>query len=532
MGGRMSLFNQAAAYWRFAWGLREFLREPVTLEQSWEIVQQGLQNREQNLLTIVKRSIYGNEDSPYIKLLKIAGCEYGDFEKMVRSGGIERTLHKLREAGVYITIEEFKGKKEVCRGGKVFKFRESDFNNPFLAGSLKASSSASRSAGTQIMMNFDRYYYHAAHNTVAFDAQGILGSPLLLWMPILPSTAGLPTMFRSIKMGSPPLRWFSPVVARTIRPSLTKRLATSYVVYAGRLFGVAFAKPEYVSLDQADKVAACMAELLKRGQGCVLWTIPSWAVRVCQAAGEKQLDLSGAAFAVAGEPLTEAKAKEISAVGAKAINMYASAEVGIIGFGCAGQKAAPDDIHLLKDSHAVIQHRRETSFTGASVDAFLFTSLMFKAPKVLLNVENGDYGVIETRQCGCRVEELGIADHMYNIRSFDKLTGEGMSFAGTDLIRIIEEVLPSRFGGASIDYQVLEEEDEKGRSRLSVLVSPEVGEIDEAELIRTVFAELGRGGDTQRMMAEIWSQADTLEVKRRRPFITAAGKLLPLHISK
>jgi hypothetical protein len=528
----MSLFNQLVAYWRFGQGLRGFLKEPITLEHSREIIKQGLQNRERNLLTLVKRAIYDKEDSPYIKLLKVAGCEYGDFEKMVQLGGIEPTLLKLREAGVYITIEEFKGKKEVCRGGKVFKFRESDFDNPFLAYGLKASSSASRSTGTQIIMNFDRYYYHAAHNLLTFDAHRILGKPVLVWQPILPSTAGLPTMFRSIKMGNPPIKWFSPVEARTIKPSLTKRLATYYVVYASRLFGTAFPKPEYVSLEQADKVADCLAEVVKKEQGCVLWSTPSSAVRVCQAAGERQLDLSGVTFAIAGEPLTEAKMKEIRAAGANAINMYAAAEVGIIGFGCAGQKAAPDDIHLLKDSHAVIQHRRETSFTGASVDAFLFTSLMFKAPKVLLNVENGDYGVIETRQCGCRVEELGIADHMYNIRSFDKLTGEGMSFAGTDLIRIIEEVLPSRFGGASIDYQVLEEEDEKGRSRLSVLVSPEVGEIDEAELIRTVFAELGRGGDTQRMMAEIWSQADTLEVKRRRPFITAAGKLLPLHISK
>jgi hypothetical protein len=528
----MSLFNQLAAYWHFGRGLRGFLKEPVTPERGHEIIRETLRNREQSLLTIVKRAIYDNEGSPYIPLLQMAGCEYGDFEKMVRSDGIEQTLHKLKEAGVYITIEEFKGKKEVCRGGKVFKFKESDFDNPFLAHNLKASSGASRSSGTKVIMNFDRYYYHAAHNILTFEAHGVLGNPVLLWQPILPSTAGLPTMFRSIKMGAVPIKWFSPVEARKIKPALTKRLATYYAVYASRLFGTPFPKPEYVSLEQTDKIGDFVVEVVKKEQGCILWTTPSSAVRVCQAAVARQLDLTGVTFVVAGEPFTEAKMKEVEAAGAKAIVMYAVSEVGIIGFGCAGQKAAPDDIHILKDFHAVIQYRRETPFNGASVEAFLFTSLLPKAPKMLLNVENGDYGVIETRRCGCKVEEFGLTDHIYNIRSFDKLTGEGMSFVGTDLIRIIEEILPARFGGTSIDYQMLQEEDENGHSRLSVLVSPELGEIDEAELISIVLAELGRGGDTKRMMVEIWSQGNTLKVKRVRPFITAAGKLLPLHISK
>jgi hypothetical protein len=527
----MSLFSQLAAYWRLGWGLRGFLREPITLEQSREIIRQGLQNREQNLLAVVKRVIYANAASPYLKLLELAGCEYGDFEKMVLSDGIESSLRKIYEAGVYITTDEFKGKKEAVRSGKSFRFKESDFDNPFLAGSLKASSSASRSAGTRVTISIDRYYYYAAHDMIVSGAHGILGSPVLVWMPILPSLAGLPTMLRLIKMGNPPLRWFSQVEARTIKPSLTKRLATYYAVYASRLFGASFAKPEYVSLDQADKVAAGMVELLERGRGCVLWTIPSSAVRVCQVAVEGQLDLAGATFAVAGEPLTEAKVKEIRAVGAKAINMYAAAETGVVGFGCAGQTAASDDIHLLKDLHAVIQYRRETPFGGAPVDAFLFTTLLSKVPKILLNVESGDYGVIESRQCGCEVGELGLTDHLYNLRSFDKLTGEGMSFVGADLLRVIEEVLPARFGGASTDYQMMEEE-EQGYTRLALLVSPEVGEIDEAELVQAVLAELSKGKDTQRMMAEMWSQAETLRVKRARPFITAAGKLLPLHIQK
>jgi hypothetical protein len=531
-GGRMSLFGQAAAYWRLAWGLKGFLREPLTLEQSREIIRQGLQNREQSLLVMVKRTIFDNEASPYLKLFELAGCEYGDLEKMVRSDGVEAALHKLGEAGVYLSYEEFKGKKEVVRGGKVFKFKESDFDNPFLVRHLEASSSASRSAGTRVMMNFDRYYYNAAHSTVAFDSHGIRGKPVLVWMPILPSASGLVALLWLAKTGNVPIRWFSQVEAGTVKPAMAKRLGTYYAVYASRLFGTAMPKPEYVRLDEAYKIADYMAEVLKKGQGCVLWTFANSAVRVCQASRQRQLDLSGTTFVVSGEPLTGAKMTEIRAVGANVISVYIITEVGNVGFSCAGQKLAPDDIHLFKESHAVIQHRRGSPFGGAPVDAFLFTSLLHKAAKILLNVESGDYGIIETRQCGCRLGELGLTEHIYNIRSFDKLTGEGMTFAGTNLVRIMEEILPARFGGTSVDYQMMEEEDRQGHTRLSIIVSPEVGEIDDSALIQTVISELSKGNDTQRMMTEIWSQAKLLRVKRQRPFVTAAGKLLPLHIQK
>ncbi len=79
------------------------------------------------------------------------------------------------------------------------------------------------------------------------------------------------------------------------------------------------------------------------------------------------------------------------------------------------------------------------------------------------------------------------------MRSSDKLTGEGVTFIGTDLVNIIEEILPAKFGGASTDYQILKEEDEQGHTRLSIIVDPKLGAIDEVELITTVLHELGKG---------------------------------------
>ncbi len=524
----MSLLGKIGMYWRFARDVRKFLKEPLTLEESHRIISQRLKDRERNLLTMVKRAIYENEASPYHQLLKLAGCEYGDFERMVRSGGIESALRKLYEEGVYISIEEFKGKQEIVRGGKTFQFKESDFDNRFITDHLESRSGASRSAGTRTVYSLDHLTSRAVYRISILDAYDALGLAVAQWAPIIPGH-GIISLLSYTKAGQTPVKWFSQIDKKGFKPSLKNRMETNYLVYMARASGVKWPGPEYVALDDAGIVAQWMADTIKELGGCYMATYVSAAVRICQAAKKEGLDITGAKFYVAGEPLTEVKRKEIESAGASVCPSYVFTEGGWVGLGCFNPVAA-DDVHLLKDSLALIQHQREVSYAGVSVDAFLFTSLLPSAPKVLLNVESGDWGVIETRSCGCKLEELGFTDHIHNIRSFDKLTGEGMTVVGTDLVRIIEEVLPAKFGGASTDYQMVEEEDEQGHTKMSLLVSPEVGEIDEAELTQTLLAELGKGKDLQRMMAYFWSQAGTLRVKRMRPVTTARGKLLPLHI--
>ena len=525
----LSLFDQLKMYWRFAWGLRRFLKEPVTLEQCREIIRQRLQNREQNLLLLVKRAIYENKTSPYLKLLKLAGCEYGDFEQMVKSDGIEPALKKLASEGVYVSVEEFKGKKEIIRGGEIFKFKEKDFDNPFTSGHLETRSGASRSAGTRTEYDFD----HITANRVVYtilrmDAYGVLDAPFAVWAPIMPGSGPIMVLIHT-KIGQTPLRWFSPVEKRDFKPSLKNIISTSFFVYAGRLSGAKLPAPEYLSMDEAWRVAEWMGSVIKKHGACCLAAYPSLAVRVCQAAKERGIDLRGATFFSGGEPITEAKYKEIASANAVVSPSYLFSEGGLVGNGCR-RPTAPDDVHLYKDSFALIQHSREVPHAAVSVDAFLFTSLLATTPKILLNVETGDYGVVETRSCGCKFEELGFTDHIYNIRGFDKLSSEGMTFIGTDLMKIIEEVLPVKFGGTSTDYQMVEEEDEQGHTHMSIVVSPELGAIDEAELIKTILTDLSKGKDGKRMMAEVWDQAKTLRVKRIRPFVTPSGKLMPLHI--
>jgi hypothetical protein len=253
-------------------------------------------------------------------------------------------------------------------------------------------------------------------------------------------------------------------------------------------------------------------------------------VRACQAAAREGWDLSGAVVQVTGEPLTGAKRAEIETSGAAARPIYAFMEAGTVAVGCL-EPASVDDCHLFEDSFAVIPAARDVPRLGISVDAYLFTTLLASSPIVLFNAENGDHGLVETRACGCPLDAAGLATHLRCIRSFEKVTGEGMSFLGAEVMRIVEEVLPARFGGDSTRYQFVEEEDAAGLTRMTLRVSPALGAVDEAAVLACVRDALAGGGAGRRMMTEVWEKAGTIRVARAEPLPTQRGKILPLHIA-
>ena len=203
----------------------------------------------------------------------------------------------------------------------------------------------------------------------------------------------------------------------------------------------------------------------------------------------------------------------------------------MVGIGC-GNPIDGNDQHFAKDVLALVQHPRVVPGFDVTVPAFYLTSLLPTAPKLLLNVETDDYGDIEMRRCGCPLEACGYTEHLRNIHSFSKLTGEGVTLVGREMVRILEEVLPARFGGTPIDYQLMEEEDERGLTRLSLLISPRVTIADEAAVIALVLESMRRSSAAADIAQAIWRQAGALRVQRREPIWTARGKLLPLHLAQ
>jgi hypothetical protein len=162
------------------------------------------------------------------------------------------------------------------------------------------------------------------------------------------------------------------------------------------------------------------------------------------------------------------------------------------------------------------------------VDALIYTTLLPSSPKLLINVESGDYARLTTRSCSCPMGRLGFTTHLSQIRSYEKLTSEGVTFLGTELLRLIEEVLPKAFGGAPTDYQLVEAE-EDGLSRILVVASPALGALDDSAVVQCVLETLRHypGGSA---MTEHWRQGDTLKLLRREPYQTASAKILPLHL--
>ena len=104
-----------------------------------------------------------------------------------------------------------------------------------------------------------------------------------------------------------------------------------------------------------------------------------------------------------------------------------------------------------------------------------------------------------------------------------------MTFLDADVIRVLEETLPSRFGGGPTDYQLIEEDGENGQPRLRLLVHPQVGDLELREVRDAFLAAISPGSGVERVMGLLWSDAGVLQVESRAPMTTPTGKVLHLH---
>jgi hypothetical protein len=507
---------------RLARDLPGFLRTPTTLEQAELTVKRLLETRSERFLCTVDWAIYSRPHSPYLRLLRAAGCEPGDLRALAAREGVEGALGRLAEQGVYVSFEEFKGGREIVRGSERFAPAEQDFNNPRAAPHVELRTGGTRSPGTSVWISLGFVADMAVHDAVALQAHGLADADHVIWM-----SAPLFQLLRYARVGYPVAAWFYPLAPLPWKV----RAAAAYLKTLGRLVGYRLPEPVWNDLQEPERIAAWLGNRTATARPVCLTTFASSAVRVAVAAREQGLSLEGVYFITAGEPMTESRLRALRVVGAGALVRYGFFEAGPVGYSCAKGRGS-DDLHFFSDSFALIQQPRVVDHSGFSTQAFLFTSLLPSAPKILLNVENGDHGMIERRECSCPLGALGLREHLSEIRSHEKLTGEGMTFVRTNLLRVLEEVLPERFGGSSVDYQVVEEEAPDGILRLGLLVSPRLEAVDEAQLKQTFLAELGRGGELEGHMARMWERAGTVEVRRQAPLATRAGKVFPFHLAK
>jgi hypothetical protein len=508
--------REAAAFARFAVALPRQLRRRTPDSVRRARLVDELARREDRLCSLLESGVVEHEQSPYRRLFDAAGIELGDAVGLVREHGVEGALERFFDAGIRVSIEEFK------RG-------PGNFDSPRLGRHFSATTGGSSAKARPVTIDLrlldsfgDLYWFYD-------QAFGLAGRPFAAWQPLPPSLAGLTTALTLAQCGFRLDRWFAHDRLRLETRSVRAALLTSVSWVGARLGSSGFGFPRHVPASEAVVVARWLAGCAAAGTPATLACTPSSAVRVCRASVEHGLDVAGTLFTFGGEPYTVSKAQSVESVGARAASAYGMSEIGAIGLPC-GHPEEPDDSHLFTPRVAAIERPRELPW-GATVRALYLTSLSPVSPKLMLNVESGDHAVLVDRDCGCTLYELGLTRHLHSIRSYEKLTSEGMTFFGAALEELVEHVLPAQFGGGPTDYQLLEEEDD-GQTRVSVLVSPSVGSLDDARVVDTVLAHLRRNGRVDAMMADAWKGAETLRVLRIAPHTTGASKVLPLHVAR
>jgi len=519
-----------SAMLHFATSLPGFFRGHVTAEHAEQQIKRALGERERNLIALVRERIYECPSSPYLQLLNMAGCAFADFRTQVLRHGVEGTLEQLAREGVYLTADEFKGKQAVVRGGQSIRVFPGDFERAGSSRGFMTQSSGTRNRPVRSFIPLDWLAARTLETCVFFSAHDLFARSHALYDGILPAAAGVNNLLIYAKLGKPPERWFAhPIPVDTWLEAQYHRLMTSLIVTVGKRFGSGCPRPEFMASPDMPCIVRWVEEKNRAGHACCITTVASNAARIALAAWEMGVSLTGTKFIVSGEPFTDAKRQVIERVGSSGTVRFTYGGSVNVGFGCA-EPLHSDDVHVHQHALALLPNPRPLSGDGPPIHPLLCTTLHPWAPRMLLNVESGDYAALETRDCGCALGKVGLTLHAHHIRSFEKFTSEGMNYVFTDLCAFLEQRLPAQFGGGPGDYQLLEEEDANGQMRLTLLVHPAVGDLNEVGLLSRLQEALSAGSRGNRSMAKMWQGAGTLRVRREAPHASPRGKILPLHL--
>lgn len=504
-----STFNKLAGLVRFAVRARRLIDDRITLDQAADAIRAGVEQREKRFLAMLTRAIVSNPRSPYRRLMSCAGCEPGDIAGLVEREGLEGALATLAQAGVHVTYDEFKGRSPAIRGSQTFRFQPDDFDDPLARRFFAASTGGTRGAPTRVPIDAALISEMTPYWMMFLAEHGCVDAPLVFWAP---GHAGVAARYLSCARGGRIYaEWF---VSAGMR-SLKDRVYSAGIHWLARRAGP-FPRPRRASFSEPQPVLDHLRAELAAGRTPCVNTTPSAAVKLSAVAQTRGVPLAGITFLLGSEPLTPARRRAIEASGARAAPLYGSTEAPWIGGQCRHART-PDEVHVFADSYAIVP-------IG---ETMRLTSLRYALPKVLLNVDIGDRATLETGRCGCSYDRLGCRLRLHTIRSADKITEFGVTFALHDVFHVLEDLLPARLGGSAGDYQLVEERDGRGLARYTILLNPALPPIDDARVPDAFLSEIARLRDYYGVMASIWQRERLVGVQRGPAIAGASGKILP-----
>jgi hypothetical protein len=522
-----SLLDDVTVGTRLLARLPSFLRQPIRPAAARQVVAARLARREADFLRFAGEAVWAQPDGPYGRLFRQAGCEYGDLERMVAQAGLEATLRQLYRAGIYLSVAELKGRRPAVRGSARIEFGLRRIRNPRSSGRVRIWSSGTRGPSTEAVIDLDDYRAHAHNICLALSARG--GED---WRPAFWGVPGGVAVGLMLRFGL--LSPYLPHFFSQVDPSLAglhlryrwsmRAIRLGFLLARGRV-----PASENAPLDDPLPVARWAAAQLRAGRTPLIWTHVSPAIRLVQVAEAAGIDLAGLRLSVGGEPSTPARLETLRRAGTDAVPHFATMEAGFIGYGCLRPDTA-DDLHLFDDLHALIVAPEDPDGPAPlAPGTLLVTTVNPDARFFLLNASLGDRAELDERECGCPLGEFGWRQHVRNVRSFEKVTSGGMTFHDPHLVGVLEQVLPRRFGGGPLDYQLVEQQEANGEPRLRLLAHPRLGPLDEAALLDAFLTAIGEGSGVELVMSTQWRQAGWVRVERAEPYSTAAGKVLHLH---
>jgi len=500
--------------WRSA-GLPGFLRRPPSVEAAAGAVAERVRRREAAFLCVAEKLMYGVARNPLGRLLRWAGCTPGDLRRMVAADGVEATLARLHAAGVRVSADEFRGRAPLRRSGLELALGPRDFDNPRVGGGVSGATSGTTGRGLPVRYSWAFLAGEALHELLLLASHGLTAAPLALWLPAPPGIAGLHNLLVHARLGRPPDRWFSPSPPPDAGEPLA-RWADRGWRGARRLLPRLGPAAEWVPAEQADRVARWLAAAPRPA---LLKCFAGSAVRAAAAGAAAGLDLSGQVVFAGGEPLTESRRDFLSRSGLRAYARYAATETGFIAGACP-LSAGGADMHLYADRLAVIAGGPAAG--AGTAGPLAFTSLSLAAPKVLLNVELGDHGVLRRQACDCSLGRAGLSWRVAGVHDPARIAAEGVKLETIDLIRLVEEALRD-LGGSPDDFQIWLGDGTDGASLPTIALAAQSAVQPEAlrRRLRQRLPELAGGA----LAATLWIDAGALAIERR-PLLPGPGQKL------
>ncbi len=502
--------------------MRRHMRSPLDPDPE-ATVRYYMQHREEHFLGLA-RKVISRPAHPYAQLFDVAGCTYADLENGVRNNGLEKTLESLLDEGVYVTQDEFRGRKEIVRSGRHIRATANSWDNDADEGFLEASSSGT--GGRPIITKLSSAQLALAETGVLLLVRelNLTDCARVNIGPILPGFGVVALLIANrLKLGLD--RWYA--IGGATRANLHYRIATRFVVAQMRLFGAQAPYPIYLDQNNFLPVAEYMSRRRAEGVTTTLSGFVSSVTRVAAVAVDHRLDLSGCRAIVLGEALTDAKRRVIESAGIDAYPTYGTSDFGNIGYPCRHMNKG-NCVHISRYAVGLVARRRDISSGEDGLSSLHATSLLPFTSRIFINVELGDTGIIEKTSCDCAYSRLGLDHQVRNIAAISKVTAQGMTIAADELVHLLEETLPSQFGGGAGDYQLIERE-ASSQTEVVLRIRPGVTAASPAQVLRYFLAETRRvyGGS---LSVVSWIHSNGIRAELEPPILAATGKFRAIRL--